>query len=394
MNAKHLALASMSVFLVAACSSTNGGTSDGGSPDGGTSDGGPPDGGSSGVLGFTPSNFDPGQLDLTGLGDVDCTAPGGGITTETPPLLSCGDQSKAKFTVITQPNNIKVGVWAARSWRIEPNAVLSIDTLHGGSFPLILLATDSIEILGGLDASGHTDHAAAGGYSGTPNTQAGSGPGAGGASGTDNAGGGGSYCGTGGTGAAVNTGTIAMGGAAYGTPAIVPLVGGSAGGGGDLSSGAGGGAVQLVAANSVTIEAGGYVNVGGGGGGAGAGGGGGSGGSLLIEAATVKVAGTLAANGGGGGSCGTGNPGADGLASNQPAAGGTNGTQWGGNGSAGATTSGSPGTSTNMIPTCRGGGGGGAGRIRINTKSGSAALTGGTLSPDPTSACTTQGQLH
>jgi hypothetical protein len=40
-----------------------------------------------------------------------------------------------------------------------------------------------------------------------------------------------------------------------------------------------------------------------------------------------------------------------------------------------------------------GGGGGGAGRIRINTQSGSATLTGATLSPDSTTSCVTQGKV-
>jgi hypothetical protein len=40
-----------------------------------------------------------------------------------------------------------------------------------------------------------------------------------------------------------------------------------------------------------------------------------------------------------------------------------------------------------------GGGGGGAGRIRINSKSGAADLTGATLSPDATTSCVTQGAV-
>jgi hypothetical protein len=40
-----------------------------------------------------------------------------------------------------------------------------------------------------------------------------------------------------------------------------------------------------------------------------------------------------------------------------------------------------------------GGGGGGAGRIRINTASKAASLTG-TMSPDSTTQCLTQGDLR
>jgi hypothetical protein len=38
------------------------------------------------------------------------------------------------------------------------------------------------------------------------------------------------------------------------------------------------------------------------------------------------------------------------------------------------------------------GGGGGAGRIRINTASGSATITG-IVSPDPTTSCVSQGKI-
>ena len=55
----------------------------------------------------------------------------------------------AKYTVITQPNQIKVGVYVARSWRIEPNASITVCN----SFPLILVATDKIDILGSLTAA-------------------------------------------------------------------------------------------------------------------------------------------------------------------------------------------------------------------------------------------------
>jgi hypothetical protein len=393
----------LGLLLFSACSSTNNGTPDGGAsadsgaPDGAAADGGS-DAASSGALGFTPSNFDPTLLDLTGLGDVDCTAPGGGITTSQNPLLTCGDQSKAKFTILMQPNNLMVGVWVARSWRIEPNAVLGVSGINQGApFPLILVATQTIDILGGLSATASTNNTVAGGFTGSPNSNAGGGPGAGSVTPQANypAGGGGSYCGVGGNGVILDNmgaSTTAAGGTSYGTPEIVPLVGGSTGGGGGLFSGAGGGAIQLVAGTSISIEASGSVNVGGGGGGAG--GGGGSGGSLLLEAPTVTVAGAIAANGGGGASCGTGPSGGNGLASNQPAPGGatTNGGCVGGNGGAGATMNGTAAQPT--MTSNEGGGGGGAGRIRINTKSGSATLTGGTVSPGATTTCMTQGMLH
>jgi hypothetical protein len=62
----------------------------------------------------------------------------------------------------------------------------------------------------------------------------------------------------------------------------------------------------------------------------------------------------------------------------------------GGNGSAGDTIAGGDGVSGGAS-TASGAGGGGAGYIRINTTSGKATLTGGTLSPSLSTPCATQG---
>ncbi len=340
------------------------------------------------AFGFTPSNFDLSALDLTDLGDVDITGSSCYINSEMEDS-ACFSSSAVKFTVITQPNQVKVGIYAAHSWRIEPNANLSVT----GSFPIILVATDKIEILGSLDAAAMADVPVAGGYTQTKWATKGNGPGGGGAGSATAAGGGGSYCGIGGSGGIVS-GTAPAGGTAYGTPEIIPLAGGSQGGGGvETNGGAGGGAIQLVAANSVSILGEASVSVGGGHGNW-SGGGGGSGGVLLIEAETVTVAGTLAANGGGG----QGGPGGisagDAMSNDQPAPGSTSYDSGaaGGKGSAGASVDGSNGGdgSDTIVP---GGGGGGAGRIRFNTKSGSATLTGATLSPDMTTSCLTQGKV-
>lgn len=383
-------------LLVAACGSNGSTTSDGGASEGGGTGDGGGDGASSGALGFTPSNFDPGTLDLTNLPDIDVTQGCSPIGSDGGGFNCGGSGGPAKYTLITQANQIKVGIHVAHSWRIEPNAILQVS----GPYPIILVATDKIEILGGLAATGNVQFPGAGGYR-DPNMgdMPGGGPGGGGAGmgmgfmGTGA--GGGSYCGIGGSGA-VNAGSAAMGGMVYGTPEIVPLVGGSSGGEGFGDGGGGGGAIQLVAANSVTVDAMGYVTAGGGGGnGGGQAGGGGSGGAILIESQNVTIAGALAVNGGGGGQ-GTNSlaGGKNALPSNMPAAGGTDMTNLsqGGNGSAGATVNGANGNTSPMQG--EGGGGGGAGRIRINTKSGMATLTGATLSPDATTACTTQGMLH
>ena len=348
------------------------------------------DGGDAAVagLGFTPSNFDPSDLDLTGLGDVDITDSNCYINSEMEDSR-CFDPSSVTFKVITQPNQIKVGIYAARSWRIEPNAILKVM----GSFPLILVATDKIDILGGLVAAAAGDVAVAGGYTQTQWATDGSGPGGGGAGSATSAAGGASYCGIGGSGGAMG-GTAAAGGTAYGTPEIIPLVAGSQGGGGlQTNGGAGGGAIELVAGSAVSILSGAYVNVGGGHGNW-SGGGGGSGGSILIEAPMVTVTGKLAANGGGGQGGPGGTAATDASATDKPATGSTSydAGAAGGNGSAGAMPDGSDGADGSDTVVA-GGGGGGAGRIRINTSSGSAKLTGGTLSPAAATICLTQGTL-
>jgi hypothetical protein len=156
------------------------------------------------------------------------------------------------------------------------------------------------------------------------------------------------------------------------------------------TGGKGGGAIEIVSSVSITVGPVGVVQAGGGGAGPGFAGGGGAGGAILLEAPRVTVQGTLAANGGGGG--GDGDPAEDGRPNATAASGGLNGTTVvGGSGSAGATIAGGNGlaTPTNGLS----GGGGGAGRIRINTQSGSATITG-TLSPVQSTTCFSQGTLH
>jgi hypothetical protein len=63
----------------------------------------------------------------------------------------------------------------------------------------------------------------------------------------------------------------------------------------------------------------------------------------------------------------------------------------GGDGSAAATINGSDGVVEGASNP--GGGGGAAGRIRINTRSGSADVSSATLSPDTSGACATLGKV-
>ncbi|MBI5511275.1 MAG: hypothetical protein HY903_21145 [Deltaproteobacteria bacterium] len=196
----------------------------------------------------------------------------------------------------------------------------------------------------------------------------------------------------------------------YGSPSLVPLIGGCDGQDSANAGGGGGGALQVSAGVSITIA--GDIHAGGGGGSAGrwtfadlAGAGGGSGGAVLLEAAQVIVQGTIAANGGGGGGGGSygessGQPGQDGQLSLNAATGGAGndgygcslyGHTSGGDGGAGSVLAGDGknGGSYDEITGCiggtaavgAGGGGGGAGRIRVNTITG--CVCAGNFSPPP-----------
>ncbi len=304
----------------------------------------------------------------------------------------CGERG-VQHDVITQTDGSAIGIFRMRSLTVRPNARVILR----GDMPVVLVASGDVRIDGIVDAAADGDDGFAGGWSGS-RTRTGSmrvddrgrGPGAG--SGPEPASrsgaGGGSFCGLGGgTGGAI----------AYGSGALVPLVGGSSGGGGFSPGGAGGGAVEIVSGRTLTIGAEGIVHAGGGasmfGGGAG-----GAGGAILLEAASVVVRGVVAANGAGGsGNADWGDilqrAGQPGLTGAAQARGGV-GPNPGGRGSGGAVTDGESGLFEQVIPGSigpyAGGGGGGAGRIRIATLSGSASVTG-VVSPSRGTPCTTVG---
>jgi hypothetical protein len=385
--------------LVLACTvnnnTTNAGPDAGGGTDGPVTTGS--DAGGQGPLPFTPSNVSLAGIDLSHLGDEDvasdCTIKTGDGDAE-----DCF-QSAAEATVV-QSDMSQVHLLVVKSLKIEPTAHL---TVTGGS-PLVVVSLGDLSVLGAILANAQGDSGGAGGFSGMHDVS-GAGPGGGavavGMTGTPGAGAGGaSYCGQGGQGS-VEMGASATPGAkaaVYGSPQIVPLVGGSAGGGGDVGGAGGGGAVQLVAGGALTLGAGGSVDVSGGGGVFGGttgqeAGGGGSGGSILLEATSVTVAGVLVANGGGGGGGGAGAArGEDGTANASPAAGGA-GAEGGGQGAAGALIDGQSAPVTTATGSA-GGGGGAAGRIRINSKSGVAAIAAGTLSPSTATSCVSQGTVR
>ena len=354
-----------------------------------------------GSLGFTPSNVDLGGLDLSVAGDVVLSGTSSCIIDtelkDGPTFLPCAQDVNYRVAhkIVTLPDQSRISVFVMKSLRIESSTV--VKTL--GHLPLVLVALDTMELLGSIDVAPGT----AGGAFDTAKYAAGSGKGGGTAGdSTGLAGGGGSYCGLGGKGGTNN----ASGGSApvapspgYGAAEIVPLLAGSAGGSGAVTNdvGSGGGALQLVAGKSFTLHGAAFVNVGGGGGAFGGlgkdgAGGGGSGGALLIESPVITIEGKLAANGGGGGQ-GNGDSGDPGHP-DQVAQGGHKAGKGdpAGNGLFGVTLNGADGPSSADPVTSAGSGGGGAGRIRLNTSAGQAAITGA-LSPDASSACLSQGTL-
>jgi hypothetical protein len=293
-------------------------------------------------------------------------------------------------------------------------------TAGAGTNPLVLIATQSIDIQGTLDVASHVGEVIAGmpvlgagarsaigcaainldGTQGRPANQDSSFGGGGGAGGSL-----GSLGGTGGAGG--NGNQVAPGNPVAG---IVPalLVGGcpggnggngdGTGGGGGLGGG-GGGAVYLLAGDSITIS--GKINASGAGGGkgsagmfsSGGGGGAGSGGMIGLEAPRIMVTapGTLFANGGGGASGSGGDETDTGTSGSDPSvamtaapgAPGNNGGGAGGNGSVGA----APGSigrngSGQFREAAGGGGGGGAGVIRVFGVAPSSVT--GAISPPPT----------
>lgn len=305
-------------------------------------------------IGFKPSNL-AGELRAEGLlRDFVCRRADSELSAQA--FTSCaGDAQVVPFT---QADGTQIDVFFVRSLRVDQTA----DVILRGDRPIAFVAFGAIEVFGTL-------RVLAGGYSGLATSQSdGEGPGGGVRGAASGAGGG--FCGRGGA-----SSDGGAGGTTYGDDALTPLVGGSSGAGGDgtaAEGGSGGGAIQLVAATAISVT--GVINAGGVAGKRSAGGG--AGGAILLEAPSVDVSGTLAANGGGGAG---GLDGQSALSSGDPARGG-------GGGGAGSSAGQPDGASG-----ANGGGGGGGGRIRINTDSGDASVSG-TLSPSGR-GCSTRGTL-
>lgn len=342
---------------------------------------------------FTASNL-PEDLDLAVDGDFIINGETCGdvahINTDTGEIdcsLSSAIKPSYSFKIVEQGDASEVGVFAGQNISIASGTTVIVE----GQRPLVLLAPGNVQINGTINAIVDDIYAAqgnAGGFS-SPKGEQVKGQGPGGGSGTSTEAGGGGFCGKGGKGGSASG---APGGVSYGSEDLVPLIGGSSGGNGATGGvgGAGGGAVQIIAGGKLTLAATGIVHVGGGGGGWN-GGGGGSGGAILLEANEVVIAGTLAANGGAGGE-GDGVAGDSGLNASPDAVPAPSGS-----GSASTDDDGGQGSAADVVNggnggTESGGGGGGAGRIRINSKSGDAKISG-VLSPSADTACVTQAAL-
>jgi hypothetical protein len=320
-----------------------------------------------GPLGFIPSNFN-----ATTVTVPDAGAPGIDWTNAPDAMVSttCTNCLPMPPATVLLGDGSLADLYALKSLLIGGTAGLRLT----GPRPIILVVLTTVDIQGAIMVNGlRVNDAGPGGFSGSMG-----GPGVGQTGGVGvysaSNSGGGSYCGVGGSGFATAP-PAAAGGRTYGTPELMPLLGGSSGGGAPYG-GSGGGAIQIVAGSSITVRTFGSINAGGGGYV-----GGGSGGAILLEAPTVSILGAVAANGGAGQTASNNNEGLDATPDDQPAMGG-------GNGSAGALINGSDGVSGFAA------GGGGAGRIRINTVTGAATVTG-IISPSlsPVTPCATQGRI-
>lgn len=264
-----------------------------------------------------------------------------------------------------------------------------------GERPLVLVATDSIEVTtSNFDITSRTRPPASDGPNANApqcsdaTTQHGE---------SSNGGGGGGAGGSfGSRGSNGGMGSSSGGVAAQPETTFDVLRGGCPGGAGGRGAGpsaaqggSGGGAIYLVARNKISIS--GTINASGAGGhggiGArGGGGGGGSGGMIVLHAATLDIAPTarIFANGGGGGggagnSTNNGGRGADALEVDEPAAGGSPGDIQGAEGGTGAYRNIAAG---GVQPAAQGGGGGGGGVGVIRVLSGQ-SIPAANVSPTP-----------
>jgi hypothetical protein len=354
-------------------------------------------GADAGVMGF---GFVPSNVPLTefpaSVGDVTissstCVADTTMLTVD---CVGPGPDGGLPYTFVsgTQSDGSPVSVLSVNSLTVASAGALAVK----GSSPLIIWALTDVNLRGPIiaDPAFHMGGNAGGSVATASGTGGGPGGGGPGKESPEIGASGGGYCGVGGAGGnsemvSMDAGAPIPGGKAYGNASIVPLLPGSSGGAnaGFGGGGEGGGAIEIAAGSSIVVGTGGVVSVPGFGG-DGNGGAGGSGGAILLEAPSVTIDGVLAANGGGAAVFSGGGSNQDGQPSAQPAMGQDANSAVG---SAGTQINGGDGMATT---TATSSGGGGAGRIRINTTKGMATIgAGAIISPDPTTACVTQGTL-
>jgi len=321
---------------------------------------------------FSPTNFDclnppgtnGGNISLGGTFDTTAGTLDGNTLGEV--LVNDANVWLVRGTTITVPFG-GLTVTGTRALMVIGDSITVEDEIK--------LATSTTQPGPGSDVAGHCGPATA--AHAAPSSSSG--------------GGGGGYGEAGASGAAATSGLAGTGRGTAGNALISPLRGGCPGGYGgrmagttDSQEGYGGGAIQLVAKNTIHLQANGKIRANGGQGQAGVprtgmaggGGGGGSGGAILLEANMVILDATtaLCANGGAGGSGSNttmdGSAGQDAFCTAMPAFGGAgpNGSGTGGNGGAeGYPVTATPPTASAGSSGSGGGGGGGVGRIRINT---------------------------
>ena len=285
------------------------------------------------------------------------TLPAGTLDTGTSPLCATNVDMNPPWCVI-----------AAASVTVAAGNVVVV-----GTKPLVLIATDTIDVTGTLDASSRrTPTEVIGAAADFGGCLAGTLPNATHAGG----GAGGSFGGTGGNGGDGNqANSKGLAGAAQ---AATALRGGCPGQNGDGNGGApghGGGVVYLIADTSITVT--GSINASGEGGqggihpSPGGGGGGGAGGLIGLDSPMVTVIGNVYSNGGGGGE-GCGNTSNDGSTGNDPtvtgapASGNTASGGAGAAGGVGAMANGGAGSNPDAGGSTGGGGGGAVGVIELD----------------------------
>jgi hypothetical protein len=207
--------------------------------------------------------------------------------------LSMNTYARCKPTAADTDRGVLEGCYEAEFYRLGQRdagpfasevGVFVADVIHidegleiRGSSPLLLVARDAIVVDGAIETVGLVG--------GAPVREDGYGQSAV----EDEIIGGGGYCTPGG-------GPSAVGGEAYGSASITPLLGGGSGDSHeDVLGGQGGGAVQLVAGKRIEITQRGSIQVLGA-----TGHNGGSGGAIVLQAPSVSIAGTLRATGGNG----------------------------------------------------------------------------------------------